>query len=114
MKTIYNNNEPDLWSTDTLIPINIYAFTDKEVHCDCIMDTENLILERRIFPRELFENFVFIEIHIKSMLSIKTKPGSSRIDILNDDANVANSAAWFKKVEMKINEGIENLEGFLE
>lgn len=90
------------WSKSINLHSRIIQITKHQVTCECVLDKENLIFETRTFSRELFEHLRNIKEKHPILISIRTKAGSSRIDIY-EGKGVVNEKLF------EINEGWEEL-----
>ncbi|MFH0756353.1 MAG: hypothetical protein V2B15_03600 [Bacteroidota bacterium] len=96
------NNEG--WEKTININSRILHRGDKKVICECLIDKENKRFERMSFPSNIFSH---LDKSIKNpyvMLSISSKPGSTRIDVLKGDGLVDIEA-------FKLKDKWEKLEG---
>lgn len=70
------------WTSFINIPARILKAEGDLVSCECLMDQEAMIFEQRVFPQILFGH-----INVSSgqfvLISIKSKVGSSRVDVYN-------------------------------
>lgn len=79
------------WSKVTNLHSRIAQVTKSIVSCECLIDKENQIFEVRDFPKEMFTHFDSLFEGKLVLISLKTKPGSSRIDIHEGDGLVDKS-----------------------
>jgi hypothetical protein len=75
------------WVNIENIFARILSKSDDIVSCECLIDKENLEFQIRNFPIILFKN-INMKINEFVLITIKTKEGSSRIDIRNGNGIV--------------------------
>lgn len=95
-------NWEEKWDTVTNIPAKIIALDKKAIQCECVLDRQNFVFEKRIFPISLVSHLYELAIGGLLQISIKEKPGSMRIDIFNGEGLV-------NKDIFDIKEDLENL-----
>lgn len=78
-----DNNISETWDSQIMLHAKVYAIDQQVVSCDCIIDEESRLMERRSFPRTLFDNLANLAEGSLVIVDIKQKAGSMRIDIKN-------------------------------
>lgn len=73
------------WDKTLNISSRIMHITKDSVSCECVIDRENKVFQTRQFPRELFEHIEPLESQRLVIIKIRSKIGSSRIDIYNGE-----------------------------
>lgn len=76
------------WNKVINLHSKVAQITKDIVSCECLIDKENQIFEVRNFTKEMFSHLDNLFEGKLILVSIKTKPGSSRIDIHNGDGLV--------------------------
>lgn len=92
------------WDKTLNISSRIASFNNDYVLCECLIDKENKIFEQRSFPRYLFNHIENIKHNPYVLLSIQSKIGSTRIDVIKG-ANLVDKKAF------ELNDEWEKLEG---
>ena len=92
------------WEKTLNISSRIASFNNDYVLCECLIDKENKIFEQRSFPRYLFNHIENIKSNPYVLLSIQSKTGSTRIDVIKGN-NLVDKKAFELKDEW------ENLDG---
>jgi hypothetical protein len=77
----------EVWTKTFNLHARISKVAKTKVTCECVVDRENKLFEIRTFPNLLFDHLQNKEINHPVIVSIKTKPGSTRIDI-RDGKNI--------------------------
>jgi hypothetical protein len=77
----------EIWDKSFNLHARITRVLKDKITCECVIDKEKKIFETRTFPILLFEHLNNMQIHHPVIVSIKTKPGSTRIDI-RDGKNI--------------------------
>jgi hypothetical protein len=77
----------EAWTKSFNLHARISKVAKTKVTCECVVDRENKLFETRTFPNILFDHLQNKEINHPVIVSIKTKPGSTRIDI-RDGKNI--------------------------
>ncbi len=77
----------EIWTKSFNLHARISKIAKTKVTCECVIDKENKLFESRTFPIILFDHLQNREIHHPVIVSIKTRPGSTRIDI-RDGKNI--------------------------
>ena len=72
----------ETWNKVINLHSKIVQVTKESVSCECLIDKENQVFDTRTFPKELFSHLDTLAEGQLILINIKTKPGSSRIDIL--------------------------------
>lgn len=85
IKDFYQNES---WDQVMNIQAQIAQVNKLSVICVCLVDKENKAFEYRTFPKDMFTHFHGIGPKFPVIISIKTKAGSSRIDIYNGKGRV--------------------------
>ena len=84
INTEENSAEPsETWDNQIMLHARVYAIDQQVVSCDCIVDEESRLMERRSFPGTLFDNLSNLVEGSLVIVDIKQKAGSMRIDIKN-------------------------------
>jgi hypothetical protein len=81
------------WKNTKNIESRILKADQNLVTCECVIDKENKIFETRVFPRELFGHIKKVTFGTLVMVVVKSKIGSSRIDIINGE-NMINKSTF--------------------
>ncbi len=84
------------WEKTININSRISCFNNDYVICECLIDKENKIFEQRSFPRYLFNHIDNIKTKPYVLLSIQSKTGSTRIDVIKGTNLVDKQAFEFK------------------
>lgn len=71
----------EIWIKSFNLNARITKILKGRITCECVIDKENKLFETRSFPILLFNHLPKIEINHPIIISIKTRPGSTRIDI---------------------------------
>jgi hypothetical protein len=95
----------EFWSTTINVNSKIIKTDNDFVICECLIDKENKIFEKRSFPRYLFNHIENVKTNPYVILSIKSKIGSTRIDVLNG-SNLVDKNAF------DLNDEWNKLEGY--
>ena len=66
-----------------ILHAHVYDVSDQTVGCDCIVDEETQLMEKRTFPRLIFDAVPNLKEGSLVIVDIKQKAGSIRIDIKN-------------------------------
>lgn len=103
---IYSENLSEEWDDFTILDAHVYSFDDKTVNCDCLIDRERDLIEKRTFPRYLFDRLSKLEIGYLVWIKIRQKPGSIRIDVV-DGKGLVNKEIFAQE---KIWNGLEGFE----
>lgn len=83
----------EMWIKSFNIHARIAKVSKTKITCECVIDKENRLFESRTFPALLFEHLQNKEINHPIIVSIKTKPGSTRIDI-RDGRNIVDPSIF--------------------
>jgi len=86
------------WERTININSRITRFNNDYVLCECLIDKEKKIFEQRSFPRYLFNHIENIKSNPYVLLSIQSKTGSTRIDVIKG-ANLVDKKAFELKDE---------------
>ena len=78
-----NTEFSETWDDQIMLHARVYAISQQVVSYDCIVDEESQLMERRSFPRTLFDNFANLIEGSLIVVDIKQKAGSMRVDIKN-------------------------------
>jgi len=84
------------WSRTVNFQGKVLNIEGEYVNCECLVDKKNLYFEIRKFPKNLFEHLSDLNNKPFVFISIKYKPGSSRIDI-SDGTKLVNKAFFETK-----------------
>ncbi len=71
------------WVDLIKIPSRVIQIENNQVICECSIDLDDDLFETRGFPIELFSNIPKLGINSPIFIKICSKPGSSRIDVLD-------------------------------
>ncbi len=96
------SNEP--WDKVQNIHSRVLKISKDMVTCECLIDKEKNIFENRNFPKYLFNHIEKLNNNPYIILTIKSKTGSTRIDILDGEKLVDK-----KRFELK--DSWDDLEG---
>lgn len=77
------------WEVSTSLDARIFQLDKKSVSCDCLVDPDERLFEKRIFPRQLFEHLFELEVGRLIIIKIRSKKGSMRIDVTDGRGIVA-------------------------
>ncbi len=77
----------EIWNKSFNLHARITKVLKDKITCECVIDKENRLFETRSFPILLFEHLQKKEVNYPIIVSIKTRPGSTRIDI-RDGKNI--------------------------
>jgi len=94
----------ECWEKTLNISSRIASFNNDYVLCECLIDKENKIFEKRSFPRYLFNHIEDIKNNPYVILSIQSKIGSTRIDVIKG-ANLVDKKLFDLKDEWAKFEG---------
>jgi len=92
------------WEKTINVNSKIIQSNSDYIICECLIDREKRIFEKRSFPKHLFEHIENIKKKPFVVLSIKTKIGSTRIDVIKGEHLVDKKA-------FELNEEWEKIEG---
>ncbi len=92
------------WEKTININSRIAKYDNDYVICECLIDKENQVFEQRSFPRYLFDHIENLNLKPYVLLSIQSKIGSIRINVLKGD-NLVDKKAFELKDEW------DNLDG---
>jgi len=98
----------EIWSKSFNLHARITKILKNRITCECVIDKENQLFETRSFPTLLFDHLPKKEINHPIIVSIKTRPGSTRIDI-RDGRNIVDLSIFDLKAGWKelINSGLD-------
>lgn len=85
------------WDKDLFIQSKVVSFNSDFVECDCLMDKD--YLETMCFPRNVFDKIENLDSKPYLVLNIRSKSGSIRIDVKNDDKSIDKNI--FEKYQCK-------------
>lgn len=93
------------WSNIINLQALIVSIDKDLIQCECLIDKENKLFETRTFPLIIFNTMKNLHIGQPILISIKSKPGSIRIDV-NDgksfvDKSLFEANADLEKLEAK-------------
>jgi len=71
----------ETWEKTLNIQSRVMQLNKEFVTCECLIDKEQSIFENRVFPAYLFGHIKNLSVGSYALLSIKSKPGSTRIDV---------------------------------
>jgi hypothetical protein len=77
------------WTDRNFLYVRIYHIDKNNVFCDCLLDKENKIFEKRQFSKILFENLNELKEGIYAVVNIYKKAGAMRIDV-KDGRDIVN------------------------
>src|ERR1035437_5215664 len=86
------------WEKTLNISSRIASFNNDYGICACLIDNEKKIFRQRSFPRYLFNHIENIKSKPYVLLSIQSKTGSTRIDVIKGN-NLVNKKAFELKDE---------------
>lgn len=94
------------WTNILNFKSKVVSLSAELVHCECLMDESILNFETRVFPKIVFDT-LDVKVGQRVMVSIKSKPGSIRIDVhdgthLFTDSVFNLDSSW-DKIEKKLN-----------
>jgi hypothetical protein len=81
------------WQKEINISGKVVEIKEDAVLCDCLLDPEAGIFEIRNFPRMLFNHLHSLASQPYVYITIRTRPGTTRIDVL-DGARLVNKTAF--------------------
>ncbi|MDD3878140.1 MAG: hypothetical protein PHT69_16090 [Bacteroidales bacterium] len=84
------------WDKTFNISSKIISYDKQIVVCECLIDKENNIFESRTFPRNLFDHIDDFSKSPYVLLTIKSKIGSTRIDVIRGEGIVNKEAFKLK------------------
>lgn len=94
----------DNWEISETIQAKILYFDAYEVYVDCLIDSENNVVQSRKFPITLFKSLPQIKEGKPVLIKNRLKPGAIRIDVYPGEGIV-------KMEVFEINENLESLRG---
>ena len=71
------------WENVFNIPSRVASITKENIQCECLVDKESQVFETRSFPRVIFDDLIELKKNKTVLISIKSKKGSIRIDIID-------------------------------
>ncbi len=71
------------WDDQIMLHARVYDVGEQAISCDCIVDEETQLMEKRTFPRLIFANVPNLKEASLVIVDIKQKAGSIRINIKN-------------------------------
>lgn len=71
------------WTKSVNLQAQVILINKNQITCECLIDKENRKFETRVFSKELFLHLSNLNIKSFVLITIRTKPGSSRIDIFD-------------------------------
>lgn len=71
------------WDDQIMLHARVYEVSEQTVSCDCVVDEETQLIEKRTFPRLIFDTIPNLQEGSLVIIDIKQKAGSIRIDIKN-------------------------------
>jgi hypothetical protein len=92
------------WEKTINVSSKIIQRDKNSVICECLIDKANLIFEKMSFPAHIFSHIDNYKTNPFVMLSIKSKVGSTRIDVIKGEGLVDKKA-------FELNEEWEKLDG---
>ncbi len=78
-----NTSLTEQWDDQIILHAHVYDVGGQTVGCDCIVDEETQLMEKRTFPRLIFDAIPNLKEGSLVIVDIKQKAGSIRIDIKN-------------------------------
>jgi len=94
----------EYWEKTININSRITKYNEDYIICECLVDKENRIFEQRSFPRYLFNHIENLKSNPYVVLSIQSKVGSTRINVLKG-ANIVDKKAFEIESEWEKLEG---------
>lgn len=73
------------WDKTINVNSKIIQSSKDFVICECLVDKEHNIFEKMSFPRHLFNHIEDLKINPYVILTIQSKTGSTRIDVINGE-----------------------------
>lgn len=74
------------WTTTHNLKAIVIEITESMVTCECLIDDEELIFEKRTFDAEMFGNFKnTLKINHPVWIKLSSKFGSKRIDVMDGE-----------------------------
>jgi hypothetical protein len=73
----------EAWVNVEIFNSKVLEVNKEKVTCECLVDQENLLFQTRVFSREMFLHIKKISASMLVQIVVKSKPGSSRIDIID-------------------------------
>ncbi|AYN69074.1 hypothetical protein D1013_17660 [Euzebyella marina] len=83
--------ENEEWTTKISIQSRVVEIDNSQIKCDCLVDQTERVFELRIFDKSLFDHIETLSVGSPILLKIYSKPGSSRIDVLDGEKIVDDS-----------------------
>lgn len=101
------------WTKIINIQSIIISFNTDLVQCECLIDKDEKLFETRSFPSIVFDNIPNLAKEKPVLISIKSKPGSIKIDVIDgknfvDKSLFETNKTWeqlenkFKKASIKV------------
>ncbi len=81
--------KPEQWESSISLDARVFHMDEKSVSCDCIIDPDENLFEKRIFPRQLFDHLFELSTGRFVVIKIRSKKGAMRIDITDGRGIVA-------------------------
>lgn len=87
----------ETWEKQIRLHAKIYQLDKNAVYCDCLMNEEDGVFEKREFPRYLFDGINDLNVGKFAFITIRTAKGKMRVDV-KDGKGVVNP----KKFELNL------------
>lgn len=71
----------EYWTKSVSLQAQVLLINKNQITCECLIDKENRKFETRVFSKELFLHLSNLKIKTFVLITIRTKLGSSRIDV---------------------------------
>lgn len=94
----------ETWEKTINVDSKIISKDKNSVVCECLIDRTNNLFEKMIFPSHIFSHIENYKVNPYVILSIKSKTGSTRIDVIKGEGLVDKKA-------FELNEEWEKLDG---
>lgn len=107
MKELFSNRTfvtNENWDKTINVDSKIIYKDDNVVVCDCLVDKERNVFEKMSFPTNIFKHIVNISKSPYVILSIKSKTGSTRIDVVKGAELVDKKAFELREEWEKLDE----------
>lgn len=97
------------WSKVESIQALITLVNEEEVHLDCLIDSENNIIENRAFPKVLFDHLINLSENKTIIIKTSYKAGTIKIDVYSGDGIVnKNTFISVNKWDSLVGQGLDN------
>jgi len=88
----------EYWNSPLSFDARVFCFNKEIVTCECAIDLEEGIFETRDYPSILFAHIENLKKKYPVIINIFTKPGASKIEII-DGVNLVDSSIFEKKID---------------